>query len=238
MKKIVGIFSSEERAINAIEVLQSHGYRDGEISVISENKERYEAIKDRTGVDVHGDNETGGAVVGAAAGGAVGSIGGLLLGLGALAIPGVGPIVAAGPIASTLVGALAGGAVGGLAGALVDYGVSEDDAKVYADRITQGDIMILVDDPDDDERRESIYDNFRRNESFNKDSYTHADTLTTSPYENRDYDETSVSTDTRSPIQDDYKDRNTTTADPLVKDSRNTYNPNNPLDPNDNERKY
>ena len=234
-EKIVGIFNNEERAVAAIEDLQRQGYRDDEISVVVENKDRFDAITQRTGVDVDDQADPGGAMAGAAAGGAIGGIGGLLLGLGALAIPGVGPIVAAGPIASTLVGALAGGAVGGLAGALVDLGVSEENAELYAERINQGDIMVLVDDPEDDARRESVYDNFRRNESFNKDSYSYADTLTTSPYES------GVNQDIDSPIQDDYKDRNKTLDDPLIEDSRNTYNRNNPLDPlatDDTDRKF
>lgn len=176
MKKIVGIFNTEEKAIRAIEGLKAQGYMENEISVITKNTDTYEVIKMRTGMDVEeGMEDASGAVAGATVGGAIGGIGGLLLGLGALAIPGVGPIIAAGPIAATLVGALAGGAVGGLAGALVDYGIPEDEAKDYEKRVNQGDIMILVDDPDDN-RREAVYDNFKQQESYNN-TYNRYDAL-------------------------------------------------------------
>ena len=222
MKKIVGIFTNEENAVRAIENLKTQGYEDDEISIVTKDEERFNAIQDRTGVDVDNENDDmGGTMAGAAAGGTIGGIGGLLLGLGALAIPGVGPIVAAGPIASTIVGALAGGAVGGIAGALVDYGVSEDDAKEYEERVNQGDIMVLVDDPDDDERRENVYENFRQNDSYNKNSYTHGDALIGNPT----YDG-GIGTTPRKPMTD--------VGDDLVDDERNTYD--NTTDPTLNTR--
>ncbi len=195
MKRVVGIFNNEEKAIRAIEGLKAQGYTDGEISVITQNTDTYDAIKTRTGLDLETANDaTDGALAGAATGGALGGIGGLLLGLGALAIPGVGPIIAAGPIASALVGALAGGAVGGLAGALVDYGIPEVEAKDYEQRINQGDVMVLVDEGDDVERRNAVYDNFKENDSYNKYNYGAVDELTDNlnvdvdPLNNDNYD--------------------------------------------------
>lgn len=180
MKRIVGIFETDTQAINAIEGLRSSGYRDDEISIITKNEEKYDALTRKIGTDIVNDGEvSSGAATGAVAGGTIGGIGGLLLGLGALAIPGVGPIVAAGPIAAAITGALAGGAVGGLAGALIDYGVPEMEAKEYEERINAGDILVLVDD--DETRRDMVYDNFYDNESYNRNTYRHRDRGPQSP---------------------------------------------------------
>lgn len=176
MKRIVGIFHSEDQAVRAIEGLRSSGYTDDEISIIAKDEEKYNALTNRVGTDIGNDmKDSSGAAAGAVTGGTIGGLGGLLLGLGALAIPGVGPIVAAGPIAAAVTGALAGGAVGGLAGALIDYGVPEVDAKEYEERISAGDILILVDDNDDETRRDNVYDNFYENDSINRNTYRHRD---------------------------------------------------------------
>ena len=81
---------------------------------------------------------------GAALGGAFGGLTGLLVGLGALAIPGLGPIIAAGPLVGALTGLLAGGATGGLVGALLDAGVPHDKAGALADRVAGGDVLLSV----------------------------------------------------------------------------------------------
>ncbi len=176
MKKIVGIFDSEENAINAIENLSLQGVEDDEISVITEDEESYQAIKNRTGLDLEeGSDVPSSTLLGAATGGTIGGLGGLLLGLGALAIPGIGPIVAAGPIAAGLMGTLAGGAVGGLAGSLKEHGIPKDEAHEYEERIHAGDIMILVEDNDDTKRREAVHENFRRNNSHNKHTHKRHD---------------------------------------------------------------
>jgi uncharacterized protein (TIGR02271 family) len=85
---------------------------------------------------------------GAATGAVVGGLGGLLLGLGALAIPGIGPIIAAGPIMSALVGAGVGAAVGGLVGALTEAGVPEEQAGYYAEGVRRGSTLVTVEVPD------------------------------------------------------------------------------------------
>src|SRR6202044_3213580 len=85
-----------------------------------------------------------GATAGVATGGAVGGTLGLLAGIGALAIPGVGPLIAAGPIMATLAGLGVGGAVGGLIGALVGMGIPEYEAKRYAGQIKQGGVLLSV----------------------------------------------------------------------------------------------
>ena len=94
---------------------------------------------------------------GAATGGALGGLGGLLIGLGALAIPGIGPVIAGGAVATALATAVTGGAIGaaagGLTGGLVGLGIPENRARLYSDRINRGDYVIFVDGTDDEVRR-------------------------------------------------------------------------------------
>jgi hypothetical protein len=85
-----------------------------------------------------------GATTGATAGAAIGGTLGLLAGIGALAIPGVGPLIAAGPIMATLAGLGSGGLVGGVVGGLVGMGIPEYEAKRYEGRIREGDILVSV----------------------------------------------------------------------------------------------
>ncbi len=162
MKKLIGIFKSEELALNTIESLKKAGYAPEEISVITKDEVKYDALKNRVDDEIIENPDGSSLAAGAATGGAIGGFGGLLLGLGALAIPGAGPIIAAGPIVGAITGALAGGAVGGVAGALIDAGVSEVEAREYED-------LILVDE--DDNRREAVYDSYYRNESLNREKF-------------------------------------------------------------------
>lgn len=166
-KKIVGVFQTEAAAIQAIERLKASGYTESEISVLARQKDKLDRISDLTDMDVD-DSAVDGAVGGAVTGGVLGGIGALLVELGVLAIPGVGPFLAAGPIAVTLAGIVAGGAVGGVVGALVDLGVNEVDAKEYETYLNRGDILVLVDDKDN---RNLVYDNFYENESVIRDRY-------------------------------------------------------------------
>ncbi|MFC4410626.1 general stress protein [Chungangia koreensis] len=140
-KVVVGYYDTETAAIEAIEDLKRQGYRSEDISVISKSSEEAATVTDETGTNV-----AEGAVTGAATGGALGGIGGVLAGLGALAIPGIGPVVAAGPIVAGLTGAAAGAGVGGLAGALIGMGVPEDEAKRYNEYFEAGKILVLVDE--------------------------------------------------------------------------------------------
>jgi uncharacterized protein (TIGR02271 family) len=91
------------------------------------------------------DDENGsGTMTGAAIGSAVGGVGGLLVGLGALAIPGMGPVIAAGPLAAALIGAGAGAVAGGLIGALTEIGVPEREANLYAEGIRRGGVLLAL----------------------------------------------------------------------------------------------
>jgi len=102
-----------------------------------------------------------GAIAGVAAGGVVGGTLGLLLGLGALAIPGIGPFVAAGPIIAALAGAATGATAGGVAGALVGLGVPEIEAKVYESRLDDGHLLMAV-HTDNAQERERAQDLLKR----------------------------------------------------------------------------
>lgn len=166
-RKIVGIFSTEAEAIRAIERLKRDGYADSEISVVAKDVAGLHDLKDHTHVDVDASEAADGAIGGAMTGGAIGGIGALLVELGLIAIPGVGPFLAAGPIAAAIGGALAGGAVGGILGALVDLGLPEEEARGYEEYINRGDILVMVDEnPDRD-----VYGNFYENNSVIRDTY-------------------------------------------------------------------
>ncbi|RNF39429.1 general stress protein [Planococcus salinus] len=140
-QSVVGYYNNENEAIEAIEDLKRQGYRPEDISVLSKDKDETEKVTEETGT--HAGE---GAATGAVTGGALGGLGGVLAGLGALAIPGIGPIVAAGPIVAGLTGAAAGAGIGGLAGALIGLGVPEEEAKEYETRFNEGKILVLIDD--------------------------------------------------------------------------------------------
>ncbi len=105
-KKIVGIFDTEQAATRAIEQLQNKGINNDEISIITRDRAELRSIADETGTMA-----PEGVATGAATGGLLGGVAGLLAGIGALAIPGIGAILAAGPIVATLTGAAIGAAM-------------------------------------------------------------------------------------------------------------------------------
>ncbi|MFD2612686.1 YsnF/AvaK domain-containing protein [Paenibacillus gansuensis] len=161
---IVGVFKTEQAAISAIEELKQLGYRSDDISVISRNKEDMNTISTETGTKA-----PEGIAAGAATGGVVGGLTGLLAGIGLLAIPGVGPILAAGPIAATLTGAAVGAGAGSLVGGLVGLGIPEDEAERYNNYVDDEHILVMVDD--DNNRGSRVYDIFRAHGSINSDMY-------------------------------------------------------------------
>ncbi|WHY02597.1 general stress protein [Neobacillus sp. DY30] len=138
-KHLVGVYDSEQEVIQAVEDLKRQGYASEDISVIGKDKDVVKDINDTTGTTTEKS-----ALTGAATGGALGGILGLLAGVGALAIPGIGPIVAAGPIAATLTGAAAGAGIGGLAGVLVGLGIPEDEADRYEGYVKEGKFLVVV----------------------------------------------------------------------------------------------
>lgn len=138
-RNVVGVYETEQEAIIAIEELVKQGYDKQDICVIGKDLKNVNYIADETGTVAE---ET--AATGALAGGTLGGLTGLLVGVGALAIPGVGPIIAAGPIASSLIGAVAGAGLGGLTGALIAIGIPDDEAEYYGNSVKEGKILVLT----------------------------------------------------------------------------------------------
>src|SRR4026208_1889819 len=138
-KSVFGIATTHGQAERIVEQLQAQGFETSEISVLMP--------------DTGGPRDVGhvkatkapeGATTGAATGGAIGGTLGLLAGIGALAIPGVGPLIAAGPIMGALAGLGVGGAVGGIIGALIGMGIPEYEAKRYEGRVKDGGVLLSV----------------------------------------------------------------------------------------------
>lgn len=136
---VLCIAKSESQAVNIVDQLKAGRFSNNDISVL---------FPDKGGTkDFAHEQHTKapeGAAVGGVTGGVLGGALGWLVGIGALAIPGVGPFIAAGPIMAALGGAAVGGAAGGLTGALVGLGVPEYEAKRYEGKIKSGNILISV----------------------------------------------------------------------------------------------
>jgi hypothetical protein len=140
------IARGESQAIRIAERLRSSGFRADDISLLYPDPQGPR--------DLAHENSTKapeGATVGAGTGAVIGGTLGWLAGIGALAIPGVGPLIAAGPILATLSGLAAGGTVGGLTGALVGTGIPEYEAQQYEGKLNQGNILISVHADDSEE---------------------------------------------------------------------------------------
>ena len=136
---VFGLYSNVERAERAVDELVGAKFSSDDVSVL---------LADNQGSkDFAHEKQTKapeGTTTGVAAGGAIGGSLGLLAGIGALAIPGVGPLIAAGPIMGALAGLGVGGAVGGLIGALVGMGIPEYEAKRYEGRVKEGGVLLSV----------------------------------------------------------------------------------------------
>src|SRR5678810_1081846 len=134
-----GIYSSQAGVERAVDELKAAGYRNSDISVLfPENSGTKDFAHEKN------TKAPEGATAGVAGGAVLGGALGWLAGIGALAIPGLGPFIAAGPIMAALAGAGVGGAVGGLVGALVGMGIPEYEAKRYEGRIKSGGILLSV----------------------------------------------------------------------------------------------
>jgi hypothetical protein len=140
------LVDTEAQADAVVAKLRSAGFSDNDISVLFPDKgsTRDFAHKKATKMPE-------GATVGASTGGVVGGTIGLLAGIGALAIPGLGPFIAAGPIMAALSGGAIGAGVGGLTGALVGLGIPEYEAKRYEGKVKEGGILISVHSENNDE---------------------------------------------------------------------------------------
>jgi hypothetical protein len=183
MKTVTGLFDDYTDASAAVSALESAGVPSSDISIVSNNADNR-----------HGEHSNAGegAGTGAGIGAVVGGAGGLLTGLGLMAIPGVGPVVAAGWLAATaagaVAGAVAGGAAGGLIGAMTSSGVSEEDAHVYAEGVRRGGSLVTakVDDalaPQAEAilKRSNWVDPAERRVAYNQQGWTRFD-ATLDPY--------------------------------------------------------
>ena len=144
-KAVFGIYTSRPAAETGIDRLRATGFSASDVSVLMPEN------RGDKGVGVQGATKAPeGATAGGVTGATIGGVLGWLAGIGTLAIPGIGPLIAAGPIVGTLAGVGAGGAAGALVGALAGYGVPEYEAKRYEARINEGGILVSVHSDDSD----------------------------------------------------------------------------------------
>ena len=144
-KTVVGVYDEVSDAQAAIEDLNRAGFPRNDISMLSAAEAR------RRGIDVEpearreGNKADEGAGLGAGAGAVVGGLGGLLVGLGTLLLPGLGLVLAAGPLVTTLIGAGIGAGLGALVGALIGMGIPEEEAHYYAEAVRRGGTLVAAD---------------------------------------------------------------------------------------------
>jgi len=136
---VFGIYSTTAAAEHAVDTLTKSGFPISDISLLVP-----ETLGSREMGTQKASKAPEGAAAGATSGAVLGGTLGLLAGIGVLAIPGVGPFIAAGPIMATLAGLGVGGAVGGLAGSLIGAGIPEFEAKRYEGRLQKGGILLSV----------------------------------------------------------------------------------------------
>ncbi|HXV99390.1 MAG TPA: hypothetical protein VEC93_13285, partial [Anaerolineae bacterium] len=146
MKNVAGLFESEATADQAINALQEAGFSKNNFSLVARQNrivQRVDQAEDQEQGMIQADSK-----LGTAGGAAIGGIAGLLFGVAALAIPGIGPIVAAGSIATALgtatVAAGMGAVAGGLLGAITSLGISVEEANMYAEGVKRGGILLVV----------------------------------------------------------------------------------------------
>ncbi|GAB4372153.1 MAG: CsbD family protein [Elainellaceae cyanobacterium] len=157
--RAIGVFKNRADVEAVIRALKDDNFDMERVSLLARNVNDVEGADEIT--DREGNEAREGAGIGATTGTVLGGVGGFLVGVGLLAIPGIGPVLAAGAeisaIASTLAGAGIGAAAGGIIGALVGLGIPEERAKVYEKRIKAGDYLMMVSGTEDRVRRaESI----------------------------------------------------------------------------------
>ncbi len=150
MKTVVGLYDSFDDAQSTVRDLRDSGFRSEDVSMIArdttgEYTRYFENQNKGIANDAAADqNVADGTAAGAGIGAVVGGLGGLLVGLGALAIPGIGPVLAAGPLVAALAGAGIGAVTGGIIGALVDLGITEEHAHYYAEGVRRGGTLVVV----------------------------------------------------------------------------------------------
>lgn len=152
-ESVFGICPSRIGAERTVEQLKSAGFENTEISVLLSSPAGSKEFSHQNSTKA-----PEGAATGTISGATIGGVLGWLAGIGTLAIPGVGPFIAAGPIMGTLAGAGVGGAVGGVAGALVGLGIPEYEATRFEDRLSSGGVLVAVHVDNDEcaERAEKV----------------------------------------------------------------------------------
>ncbi len=176
-KRAVGAFPTHQTAETALRELRDSGFPMDRVSVVGQDHDQHgvmagaevsdrisdkaERVGDKAEQVSRETQADEGVKKGAVTGGALGGLTGLLVGLGAVAIPGVGPVMLGGALATALATAISGGAIGaaagGLGGGLIGLGIPEDRARVYNDRVTKGEYLVMVEGSDAEiDRAESI----------------------------------------------------------------------------------
>jgi hypothetical protein len=158
-KTITRVYSDYASAKLAVSELKSAGLGDRHIGIVASNAEGWHKPgggtvdpkhdKDRDGKDDRAEGAATGGGMGAIAGGAAG----VAAGLGMIAIPGIGPVVAAGWLAALASGAVGGGVAGGIIGALVESGTSKENAELYAEALRRGGAIVTAKVPDDEQTK-------------------------------------------------------------------------------------
>ncbi len=160
METIAAVYDDMSEARAAIDELLDAGFNRDDISLVASDREgRYSVREGEPGYDAEYAED--GAAEGAVTGGVLGGLTGAAVGLAALAIPGLGPVLAVGPLAAALAGAGIGAASGTVLGALVGYGFSEDRAEYYAEAVRRGGALLTLrtDGGRTHEARDILYDN-------------------------------------------------------------------------------
>jgi hypothetical protein len=182
MKTVVGLFDSFDDAQQTVNELETYGISRGQISVLAKDGNAdLDTTHEEHALEVS-DSAATGAATGAVAGTAIGGTVGLLAGLTTLAIPGFGPLVAAGPLIATItgagLGAAAGAATGGLIGALAEIGVPADEAGYYEEGVRRGSTLVTVSCHDGEENlvvdamnRHHVVDIHRRGQEYREAGY-------------------------------------------------------------------
>ena len=135
---VFGIYPTYNAVEGGVEALKDAGFRNTDISVLFP-----ENVGSKDFAHEKGTKAPEGAAAGAGSGAVIGGVLGWIVGIGALAIPGIGPFIAAGPIVAALAGVGVGGAIGGITGALIGLGIPEYEAKRYEGRVREGGIPAL-----------------------------------------------------------------------------------------------
>jgi len=155
-KSVIAAFNDKSAAEKAVNALRTQGF-DKDISIAAKKEAGNNNYSNFYGTDPVSD--------GATTGGVIGGIAGLVLGTGALAIPGIGPILAAGPLA----GVLSGAATGGIAGGLADFGIPADRSNFYEDQVKQGKAIVTV--QTDDNRVQQAAQTLQQNGAQNVETH-------------------------------------------------------------------